>query len=147
MDEPNVKTLNELLQGEHMGIESYESVLPTIEDQQTKDVINRILRDHKQHALEITDRIIGLGGTPKESTGIAGVMSQTKLKAEGLFRSDKSMMKKLYDGEKQGIAMVQEIIKGDLDATSLQMVKNNLANDCEHLIAIEQMIDAPNHLS
>lgn len=140
MDEPNIKTLNELLQGEHMAIESYESVLPTIEDQQIKEELNRILREHKQHAVEITDRIISLGGLPKESTGMVGVMSQMKLKAEGVFRSDISMLKKLYDGEDQGIAMVEKIIEGDLDVTSLQMVQNNLDTDYEHLKKLQHMI-------
>jgi bacterioferritin len=144
MDEPNIKTLNELLQGEHMAIESYESVLPTIEAQQTKEEINRILSDHKQHAEEITDRIISLGGIPKESTGMVGVMSQTKLKAEGIFRSDKSMLKKLYDGEDQGLAMVEKIIEGDLDATSLQMVQNIVDTDHDHLKKLQHMINSQN---
>jgi len=142
MDEPNVKTLNELLQGEHMAIEGYESVLPTIEDQQTKEEINGILRDHKQHAVEITDRIISLGGIPKESTGMVGVMSQTKLKAESIFRSDHSMLKKLYDGEDQGIAMVEKIIEGDLDATSFRIVKNILDTDHDHLKKLQHMINS-----
>ena len=74
MDNPNIKTLNEILQGEHMAIESYESVLPAFEDQETRSTINRILNDHKRHAMEITDRIIALGGKPKESTGMPGLM-------------------------------------------------------------------------
>ncbi|MDD4239514.1 MAG: DUF2383 domain-containing protein [Desulfotomaculaceae bacterium] len=142
MDEPNIKTLNELLQGEHMAIESYENVLPTIEDQQTKEEINRILTDHKRHAVEITDRIINLGGIPKESTGVAGIMSQMKLKAEGVFKSDELMLKKLNDGEDQGIAMVEKIIEGDLDATSLQMVHNILDTDYDHLEKLQHMINS-----
>jgi len=140
MDEPNIKTLNELLRGEHMAIGSYESVLPTFQHQQTREEINNILRDHKQHAIEITDRIISLGGMPKESTGMVGVMSQTKLKAEGIFRSEKSMLEKLYDGEDQGIAIVEQIIKGDLDATSLEMVQKILNTDHDHLNKLQQMI-------
>jgi len=140
MDEPNIKTLNELLRGEHMAIGSYESVLPTFQHQQTREEINNILRDHKQHAIEITDRIISLGGIPKESTGVAGVMSQTKLKAEGVFRSEKSMLEKLYDGEDQGIAIVEQIIKGDLDSTSLEMVQKILSTDHDHLNKLHQMI-------
>jgi len=140
MDEPNIKTLNELLRGEHMAIGSYESVLPTFQHQQTREEVNNILRDHKQHAIEITDRIISLGGIPKESTGVAGVMSQTKLKAEGVFRSEKSMLEKLYDGEDQGIAIVEQIIKGDLDSTSLEMVQKILSTDHDHLNKLQQMI-------
>ena len=81
MDEPNVKTLNELLRGEHMAIQSYESVLPSLKED-TRKQIGGILKDHKQHALELADRITALGGVPEEATGIAGMMSQAKLKIE-----------------------------------------------------------------
>ncbi|AKL95573.1 bacterioferritin [Clostridium aceticum] len=142
MDEPNVKTLNELLKGEHMAIESYESVLPTVENHKTREEINTILEDHKQHAMRITDRIISLGGIPEESTGIVGIMSQTKLRAEGILRSDKSMLTKLYDGEDQGIAMVEKIIQGDLDSTSSEMVQDILATDHDHLKKLQEMINS-----
>jgi bacterioferritin (cytochrome b1) len=121
MDEPNIQTLNELLQGEHMAIQGYESVLPFLKEDTRKE-IGGILRDHKQHAFEIADRITSLGGIPKESTGMAGTMSQAKLKIEGMARDERSMLKKLYDGEDQGIAAVEKIVKGDLDETSREMV-------------------------
>ncbi|SCX96350.1 DUF2383 domain-containing protein [Alkaliphilus peptidifermentans] len=140
MDEPNIKTLNELLKGEHMAIESYESVLPSLKDQQLREDINTILNDHKQHAMEISNRIIGLGGLPKEATGMVGIMSQTKLKAEGIFRNDRSIIKKLYDGEDQGIAMVEKIIQGDLDNSSMQMVQKILSTDHDHLKKLQEII-------
>lgn len=141
MDEPNIKTLNELLKGEHMAIESYESVLPSFESQQLREEINMILNDHKQHALEISNRIISLGGMPKEATGMVGIMSQAKLKTEGVIRSDKSMVKKLYDGEDQGIGVVEKIIQGDLDDTSMEMVKKILSTDHDHLKKLQTIID------
>lgn len=139
MDEPNVKTLNELLQGEHMAIHGYESVMPALEEN-TRKQIGDILKDHKQHALELSDRITALGGIPEESTGIAGVMSQTKLKAESMMRDEKSMLRKLYDGEDQGIAAVEKIIKGDLDSASKDLVDKILRTDHDHLKKLQEMI-------
>lgn len=139
MDEPNVKTLNELLKGEHMAIQGYESVMPYLKGD-TRKQIAYLLKDHKQHAMELTDRITALGGVPQESTGIAGIMSQTKLKAEGIIRDEKSMLRKLYDGEDQGIAAVEKIIKGDLDSDSREMVDKILRTDHDHLKKLQQMI-------
>lgn len=139
MDEPNVKTLNELLRGEHMAIQGYESVMPSFKEE-TRKQISDIVKDHKQHALELADRIIALGGIPEEATGIAGMMSQTKLKIEGKVRDEKSMLRKLYDGEDQGIAAVENIIKGDLDSTSREMVDKILRTDHDHLKKLQQMI-------
>ncbi|HHT65440.1 MAG: DUF2383 domain-containing protein [Caldicoprobacterales bacterium] len=139
MDEPNVKTLNELLRGEHMAIQSYESVLPSLKED-TRKQIGGILKDHKQHALELADRITALGGVPEEATGIAGMMSQAKLKIESKVRDEKSILRKLYDGEDQGIAAVENIIRGDLDSTSREMVDKILRTDHDHLKKLQQMI-------
>ena len=139
MDEPNVKTLNELLRGEHMAIQAYESVMPHLKED-TRKQIAYMLKDHKQHAAELADRIISLGGIPKESTGMAGIMSQTKLKAESMIRDEKSMLRKLYDGEDQGIGAVEKIIKGDLDAESREIVDKILRTDHDHLKKLQQMI-------
>lgn len=139
MDEPNVKTLNELLKGEHMAIQAYETVMPYLKEE-TRKQISDMLKDHKQHALELANRITALGGIPEESTGMAGAMSQTKLKIESMVRDEKSMLRKLYDGEDQGIAAVENIIKGDLDSTSREMVDKILRTDHDHLKKLQQMI-------
>jgi bacterioferritin len=140
MDEPNIKTLNELLKGEHMAVQSYESVMPYLAENTRKE-ISEIIRDHKQHALEISDRITKLGGIPVESTGMAGVMSQMKLKAESMVQDEKNMLMKLYDGEDQGIAAVEEVSRGDLDETSMEMVKKMLRTDHDHLKKLHQLIN------
>jgi bacterioferritin len=143
MDEPNVRTLNELVQGEHMAVQAYESVLPALQEETRKE-ISGIIRDHKQHALEISDRIVALGGIPDESTGMPGMMSQAKLKAESMVRNEKSLLQKLYDGEDQGIGVVEKIIKGDLDETSREMVDKILRTDHDHLKNLQQLIDLKN---
>ncbi|HHY82960.1 MAG TPA: DUF2383 domain-containing protein [Clostridiales bacterium] len=139
MDEPNVRTLDELLRGEHMAIQGYESVMPALSEE-TRKQINEILRDHKEHAAELSDRIIALGGVPDESTGIVGMMSKTKLKTESMLRDEKSIIRKLYDGEDQGIAAVEKVIKGDLDSTSRELADKILRTDHDHLKKLQQML-------
>ncbi|MGI6538407.1 MAG: ferritin-like domain-containing protein [Caldicoprobacterales bacterium] len=139
MDEPNVKTLNELLRGEHMAIHSYECVMPSLTED-TRKQIDSILQDHKNHAAELADRITSLGGIPEESTGMAGMMSRAKLKIESKLQDKKSILKELYDGENKGIALVEQIIKGDLDSDSREMVDKILRTDKEHLKKLERMI-------
>jgi len=139
MDEPNVKTLNELLKGEHMAIHAYESVMPAL-NEETRKQIGDILKDHKEHAAELAERIISLGGIPDESTGMVGMMSQAKLKAESKIRDEKSMIRKLYDGEDQGIAAVEKVIKGDLDSTSRELADKILRTDHDHLKKLQQLL-------
>lgn len=61
---------------------------------------------------------------------------------QGVFRSDKSMLEKLYDGEDHGIAKVEKIIDGDLDATSYKMVQKILNADHDHLKKLHKMINS-----
>ncbi|WP_026476905.1 DUF2383 domain-containing protein [Alkaliphilus transvaalensis] len=140
MNEPNIETLNQLLQGEHMAIKGYETVMSTLANNHLKTQLNGILEDHKRHAMEINDRIYKLGGDPKESTGVAGLMSDMKLKIEGIVRNDKIMLKELYKGEEMGVSSVKEIIKGDLDRGSLEMVEEILKTDERHLMTLDQLI-------
>lgn len=140
LDEPNIKTLNKLLKGEYMAIYSYESVLPTMKSNKLRKKLNEILKDHKKHAAEITDRIIKLGGTPNSRTGIAGRMTKFKLKMQGVLRSNHSTLKRLYEGENKGIAMVREVAKGDLDQTSLEMITKMMDTDRDHLKKLEHLI-------
>ena len=123
-----------------MAIRGYESAMPYLSENTRKE-ISGIIRDHKEHALEISDRITKLGGMPVESTGMAGAMSQIMLKAEGLVQDEKSMLTKLYDGEDQGIAAVEKVSEGDLDKTSREMVQKMLRTDHDHLKKLQQLIN------
>ncbi len=123
-----------------MAIRGYESAMPYLSENTRKE-ISGIIRDHKEHALEISDRITKLGGMPVESTGMAGAMSQIMLKAEGLVQDEKSMLTKLYDGEDQGIAAVEKVSEGDLDKTSMEMVQKMLRTDHDHLKKLQQLIN------
>jgi len=141
MKEPNIQTLNEILKGEHMAIEGYQTVLSTIEDQQLKERLNGILEDHKRHAMEITDRIYKLGGNPNGSTGMADLMADMKLKVEGLVSRNHVMIHELYQGEKHGIEAVKKTIEGDLDADSLRLVEDMIETDTRHLGELEEMME------
>ena len=92
--------------------------MPSLKED-TKKQIGGILKDHKQHALELADAY-RLGRGSEEATGIAGMMSQAKLKIESKVRDEKSILRKLYDGEDQGIAAVENIIRGDLDSPAVR---------------------------
>lgn len=140
MTEPNLKTLNEVLTGEHMAIESYENAMSAVKDKKVIKVLEEINKDHKKHALEITDRIVQMGGRPGGSTGFAGVMSGMMLKARGAFQSDRELLEELYQGESQGINTVKKIVRGDLDETSLNMMKKMLQTDETHLEKLFKLI-------
>lgn len=133
-------TLNQVLTGEHMAIESYENAMAAIKDKKVIKVLEEINKDHKKHAIELTDRIVQMGGRPGGDTGFAGAMSGMMLRARGAFQGDRELLEELYQGESKGISSVKKVIKGDLDDTSLNMMKKMIETDENHLEKLFKLI-------
>lgn len=140
MTDENFETLNEVLKGEHMAIEGYENAMSAIEDKKIIKALEEINKQHKKHALEITDRIVQMGGRPEGGTGLAGMMSGVMLKARGAFQTDRELLEELYQGESIGINSVKKVIKEELDSSSLDMMKKILQTDEAHLEKLFKLI-------
>ncbi|AEV68872.1 ferritin-like domain-containing protein [Acetivibrio clariflavus] len=142
MENTVVNELNTVLKGEHMAVESYDRFIHMVEDDRVKEEFQKILDDHKRHVKLLEKRIEELGGEPKEDLGFAGVMANAKLAMRTM--GDKKtidLVKQAYDGEGKGIAMVKEIIKGDLDDESAKLMQDILAKEHEHLFNINRIIE------
>jgi bacterioferritin len=141
MDNKVVEELNEILKGEHMGIGAYERLINDCKDEKVRSELKKIQNDHKKHTQQLASRIQALGGKPQHSTGMGGLMASAMGTIESMTSSDTlSVLKRAYDGEDQGIAAVEEIIKGDLDEESNKLVKNILSEDHDHLKKMARMI-------
>ncbi|HOQ01827.1 MAG TPA: ferritin-like domain-containing protein [Acetivibrio clariflavus] len=142
MENTVVNELNTVLKGEHMAVESYDRFIHMVEDDRVKEEFQKILDDHKRHVKLLEKRIEELGGEPKEDLGFAGVMANAKLAMRTM--GDKKtidLVKQAYDGEGKGIAMVKEIVKGDLDDESAKLMQDILAKEHEHLFNINRIIE------
>jgi bacterioferritin len=135
-----IKTLNEFLKGQYMGIRSYEHFIEKLEDESIKKEFQTMQQDHKQHALQIAERIQNLGGTPVNSEGlvgkIEGVLSQFQIPdtTEGVIQSARK-------GESYyGIGMSEEIVRGDLDEDSRQLVEQILDKDRRHVQILDGLL-------
>lgn len=142
MDNVVVNELNSLLKGEHMAIGAYERYLNDLKAVDIRDEFQKIQQDHKMHASEIAGHIRKLGGNPDGNTGMGGFMASAKMTfQEAMGISDFQILKQAYDGEDKGIAMVEEIIKGDLDEESEKMVKKMMSTDHDHLKTMMSLIE------
>jgi len=141
MEDIALNELNAVLKGEQMAIDAYERYIQELEDDHIKEVFQHIQQDHKRHASELAERIQTLGGSPEYNTGFAGFMASARATMEGIGSMDRAdILKKAYDGEDKGIAMAEEIIKGDLDKESMGLVKQILSEDHNHLRRMVRLI-------
>ncbi len=124
--------------GEHMAIQSYEHFLQQVEDQSVRSKLQKIQRDHKFHAIRIAERIQNLGGRPVNDLP---KMAELMLTMKRLHKKDlDSIIKDAYVGEKRGIEKSEEIVKGDLDNESMNLVNNILQEDMMHLTILKELI-------
>lgn len=131
MAETVVKELNEFLKGQYMGIHSYEQYIQKLQDPIIKREFQKIQQEHKQHALLVAERIQNLGGTPVDDEGILGSM-QGFLSQLNLPDTTEGLIQGALKGESIGIKMSEEIVKGDLDGESRQLIEEILSHDRQH---------------
>lgn len=136
-----LKNLNTILQGEHMAIDIYHTYINNLNDSKLKEHLQEFQQDHKLHAIKLASRIQDLGGSPDESRGMAGFFAKTGAKLDTLTDvNPMDLLRKLYDGEDQGIARTEQIMRGVLDDSSLEIVEDIISEDHDHLKKMEKLL-------
>lgn len=135
-----IQTLNEFLQGQYMGIHAYEHHIEKLEDPNVKKEFQQIQQDHKLHAQKVAERIQNLGGTPVDDEGIWGSI-QGFLGQFMIPDTTEKLIESALKGESYyGIQISEEIVKGDLDPESRQIIESILDKDREHVRMLKYLI-------
>jgi len=139
-----VKTLNQFLKGQYMGIHAYEHHIQKLTDPNVKKEFQRIQQEHKNHALKVAERIQNLGGTPVDDEGLIGSV-------QGFFSqfmipdTSVGIMESVLKGESYyGIRVSEEIVRGDLDHESRLLIEEILDKDREHVHYFQQLLHKMN---
>lgn len=143
MDKTCINELNALLKGEHMAIDGYEKYIQSTGEPNIKGELQKIQQDHKMHAIKISERIQSLGGRPVDGVGVMGRVAETvsNIKDIGIGNRDSAtILRDAYTGENNGINMANELVKGDLDTDSMNLVNGILNEDRNHLNTLDNMI-------
>lgn len=130
-----IKTLNKLLQGQYMGIHSYEEFIKNLDDSSPlRYRFITIQKDLKHHADLLSERIQELHGTPDTSEGVIG---KVQLFISQLFdhsHDEKEILKHAIKGENlYGIKMTEKLVRDKLDEKSLNLVHIILDKQREHV--------------
>lgn len=132
--------LNNFLKGNLMAIHAYDHYIHRIKDQELKQTFQQIQQNHKHHASLIAERIQNLGGIPADDVGMMGnaaeLMNNIKVKS----KDSDSILKDALLGEQRGIEKSKQILNDDLDHESLELVKNILAIDEQHVDLLDEFI-------
>ena len=140
MDTSVIKELNTFLEGNFMAIHAYEKYIHHIDDSEIKQTLQNIQQDHKQHAMVIAERIQNLGGIPVDDVGMMGSVAELINKIKGSAKNLAPILKDALLGEQRGIDKSKELLNGDLDPESLELVKGILKHDQKHVDLLDELI-------
>ena len=140
-DTEAMKSINSLLQGEYMAIESFNNFISRLEDRRAKDTFQRIQKQHRQNIEILATYIQNAGGQPDENLGIKGVMGDIKLNIDlGPQADDQEVIKKAIEGETQGVNMAEKVMRGKLDDPSRKLAGQILENDRGSIAQLKSLL-------
>ncbi len=115
MNSRNIENLNSILESEYMSINSFNALIEHADNTTSKNELLKIQQIHKQHASQISNEIENLGGTPSDTIGIEGVVSETISNIKHIGTTDNnSFLKEALEGESMGIESVNRLLSCDI---------------------------------
>lgn len=132
-----INSLNDLLQGEYMAIESFNNFINRLKDKETKTIFQDIQKQHRKNAEILANYIQNIGGRPDENLGIKGKMGDIMLNMELGSSLDHEVISKAIEGETKGVNMAEKVLRGNLDNESRNVAGQILQNDRESIKKLE----------
>lgn len=135
-----IEELNTLLRGTYMGIRSMEHYIQKLEDGQLKQHFQSMQKDTKGNAQKIAERIQNLGGVPADDEGFSGSMHSFMHKVMLPNDSEKIIEDALKGIHKYGLQYSEELVRGDLDSESKQMVEEVFDTNRRHVEQLKELL-------
>ena len=132
--EPAFEVFNQILKGEHMAIETYQSYIDSLPNIHLRNHLVAIMTDHKAHASRISYYIQTNGGTVEEGTGLAGLATKWSAKMMNLGENEpQHMLEKLYSGEDRGLARAVQLSEDNLNKEEQEVLAPIFSDEHDHL--------------
>ena len=136
-----IKSLNRLLQGEYMDLESFNLFLSRIGDKDASNIMMEVQKDHRNNIEKLSNYILELGGKPEENIGMKGKMGGMMLRNQLRNPSDvNEVIRRAIDGEEKGINKIEKILRGNLDYESRNLTGQILENDRNSIDKLRNML-------
>jgi len=139
-NETIIEELNTLLRGIYMGIHGFEQYIQKVNNQELTRSFQQIQQEQKQNAQKIAERIQNLGGIAADDEGISGSLHSFMHKFM-IPDDEKSIVKDAIEGlDKYGVHYSEELVKGDLDPHSKQIVDETINDSRRHAEQLRQFL-------
>jgi hypothetical protein len=119
----SVDILNSFLRGEISAVETYGQVIEKLKDAPIPKLAEN-QACHSKRVAALRSRVLALGGTPAESSGVWGSLAKLYEGGAKVFGRDAAVAA-IEEGEDRGLADYRKSYP-DLDAISQDMLRNDL---------------------
>lgn len=124
------KSLNELLQGEYMAVDSFNNFISRLEDENVKKTFQEVQKQHRENIDKLASYIQDIEGQPDENLGMKGRMGEMMLNMDlGTEADTNEIIKKAIEGETKGVNMTEKVLRGKLDDRSRDIAGEILEKD------------------
>ncbi len=136
-----IKSLNDLLQGEYMAVESFNNFISRLEDGDVKRTFQEIQGQHRENIYKLADYIQTIGGQADESLGMKGKMGEIMLNMQLGSKTDTDeLIGKAIEGETKGVNMAEKVLRGNLDDISRDLSGEILEKDRRSIEKLKSLV-------
>ncbi len=135
-----VEVLNNLLQGENMAVDSLNTFINKVGDENIKRTLQEVQSQHRENMSVLAKRIQDLGYEPREKLGLKGTMADLMINMDLIGEGGMSILNKVIEGENKGISrMADEISRSNLDSESKKIANQVLEEDRSSLAKMRRL--------
>ncbi|MCG8539162.1 MAG: PA2169 family four-helix-bundle protein [Clostridia bacterium] len=135
-----VEVLNNLLQGENMAVDSLNTFINKVGDENIKRTLQEVQSQHRENMSVLAKRIQDLGYEPREKLGLKGAMADLMINMDLIGEGGMSILNKVIEGENKGISrMADEISRSNLDSESKKIANQVLEEDRSSLAKMRRL--------
>ena len=125
-----------------MSIRAFNVYISKLNDPSVARKFQEIQDQHRENIKQLSHYIHELGGQAEENTGFKGTMAQLKIRMQTSPHIPSSdYIKKAIEGMTKGIAMTEELLRGDLDPSSRELVGQVLERDRNAIQELRSLIE------
>lgn len=137
----NIQSLNKLLQGEYMAVESFNNFISKLEDETVKQTFKEVQKQHRENIDKLASYIQDIGGRAEENLGMKGIMGDIKINMDLGSDADKAeIIEKAIEGETKGVNMAEKVLRGNLDEKSRDIAGEILHMDRKSIEKIKSLL-------
>lgn len=135
------KSLNELLQGEYMAVDSFNNFISRLEDENVKKTFQEVQKQHRENIDKLASYIQDIEGQPDENLGMKGRMGEMMLNMDlGTEADTNEIIKKSIEGETKGVNMTEKVLRGKLDDRSRDIAGEILEKDRKSIEKLKKLL-------